>query len=543
MVWRIDDPQGNEAAKVKHEVVRYTRGKVLDLGCGPSKAFPHFVGVDSGKDTELFGIDMKPDVVIPDCTDLSHFESGIADAIFSSHLLEHIPDYRAALAEWWRVLRVGGHLCLYLPHRDLYPNVGTHGANPDHKHDFVPANIIDALVMAGAMFELQVNETRSEGLEYSFLLVLRKTEDTLICVPPEKPAKSVCVVRYGGFGDMLQAANILPELKRQGFHVTVMTVPAGEEVLRHDPHVDEFFIQDRDQVPNEELTAFWAAQAKHFDKFINLSESVEGTFLAYVGRANHSWPHSVRHVMLNRNYLEFTAMLAELPYMSESRFYATDEERAAVARFFSRARIRAAGHSTDAVLAAPVNIPATFNVVWALAGSSPHKFYPHQDEVIDQILRTHKDVTITLVGDAACQLLEQGWENNPRVLCMSGKLGIRETLALAQGADCVIGPETGVLNAVAFEDKVGKVLLLSHSSIENLSKHWKRCVSVVPVRTACYPCHQLHVGREYCPEHEPTGAALCQWNLPHLEVYWGFEQHYGAWHIARAERAKVKELA
>jgi hypothetical protein len=60
MVWRIDDPQGDEAGKVKYLVVPYTRGAVLDMGCGPSKAFPHFIGVDDCKDTALFGIRSSP---------------------------------------------------------------------------------------------------------------------------------------------------------------------------------------------------------------------------------------------------------------------------------------------------------------------------------------------------------------------------------------------------------------------------------------------------------------------------------------------------
>ena len=54
MVWRAEDPQGNEAAKVKWDIIPYTRGIVLDLGCGPHKAFPHFIGVDSGKDSERY---------------------------------------------------------------------------------------------------------------------------------------------------------------------------------------------------------------------------------------------------------------------------------------------------------------------------------------------------------------------------------------------------------------------------------------------------------------------------------------------------------
>ena len=49
MVWRATDPEGNEAEKIRWAVVPYTRGKVLDIGCGPYKAFNHFIGIDSGK--------------------------------------------------------------------------------------------------------------------------------------------------------------------------------------------------------------------------------------------------------------------------------------------------------------------------------------------------------------------------------------------------------------------------------------------------------------------------------------------------------------
>ena len=130
MVWKVTDPQGGESAKVKYDIVQYTRGVVLDLGCGPAKTFPHFVGIDSGKDTELFGIQMKPDLVVDDCADLSGtIEDASCDAVFSSHLLEHIEDYKAALKDWWRCIKVGGHLALYLPHKAFYPNVGQPGAN------------------------------------------------------------------------------------------------------------------------------------------------------------------------------------------------------------------------------------------------------------------------------------------------------------------------------------------------------------------------------------------------------------------------------
>lgn len=503
-MWRAEDPQGNESAKVKWEIVPYTRGKVLDLGCGAEKTFPHFTGVDSCKDTALFGARIDPDVKVETCERLTEFETESCDAVFSSHLLEHIPDYRAALKEWWRVVKTGGFLVLYLPHKQLYPNVGQPGANPDHVHDFEPLDVIEAMRDADGGWDLVERQIRSEDREYSFLLVFQKKNTaarTYGYMLRKTFKRTACVVRYGGFGDMLQAANVLPALKRQGYRVTVMTIPKGQDVLREDPHVDAWYIQDEDQVPNHELTAFWAYQAKKFTKFINLSESVEGTLLAMEGRANHAWPDEVRHEMMNLNYLEFTAKLAGVPYLSEARFYATAEEE-----------IEAAAR----LLPAP-----GLNLMFALAGSSIHKFYPGQDHVIARILLEHPDCRVFLVGDGACKLLEQGWENEPRVVCLSGELTIRQTLALANVVDAVIGAETGVLNAVAFNAKVRKVVLLSHSSVENLTKHWRNTAAIEPQGIACYPCHRLHYSREFCHEDKETGAAICQRSISPDQVFAG----------------------
>jgi ADP-heptose:LPS heptosyltransferase/predicted SAM-dependent methyltransferase len=547
MVWRLD--------KVRFEIVPYTRGIVLDMGCGPRKAFPHFLGVDSCKDTELFGIEIKPDVTcdVSDPAAIEHnFHRESVDAVFSSHCLEHIEDFRAALAAWWSLIKVGGHLVLYLPHRDLYPNVGTEGANPDHKHDFGQHDILTAMgavaLASETGFDQIVDEKRDDGMEYSFLQVYRKTShaewndlETYTSAKP-RPAKTACVVRYGGFGDMIQAANLFPALKREGFHVTVMTTPKGQDILAHDPHIDEWFIQDADQVPNHELADFWRVQATKFDRFINLSESIEGTLLALPGRANHSWPVNLRRRELNRNYLEWTAQIAEVPYSSEARFYASIEEAAQARRYLAHVEARMAKLPKPAKPNAAQRIMGTkpasfetgprpvFHVMWALAGSSVHKFTPWQDHIIAKMLLTLPDVAITLTGDAACQILEAGWEEEPRVFRQSGEMSIRQTLALAQASHLVIGPETGVLNAVAFEDN-WKVVFLSHSSRENLTKHWTNTVTLEPdAKVApCWPCHRLHYGRDYCPEDKETGAAMCQVSITPERAWEGIKQAYAAW--------------
>ena len=73
MVWRREDPQGNEAGKIRWELVKWTRGRGLDVGCGGAKPFGHFIGVDNGKDVLLFGHQFKPDVYVDDAGKLDVF--------------------------------------------------------------------------------------------------------------------------------------------------------------------------------------------------------------------------------------------------------------------------------------------------------------------------------------------------------------------------------------------------------------------------------------------------------------------------------------
>lgn len=495
MPWRADAPEGNESAKIKYYIVPYTRGKVLELGGGPWKTYQHFISVDNY--SEWQGLRWKPDI-LGDASNLELFASNSFDALFSSHLLEHIDNYIAALQEWWRVIKVGGHLVLYLPHKQYYPNIGDEGANPDHRHDFDQSDIINAMKANAGDWDLMESEVRSGGDEYSFFQVFRKLsrgsgQQYSYCKPKAK--KTCGIVRYGGFGDMLQMSCLLPGLKRQGYHISVITTPRGHDIIKTDPNIDEFIIQDDEQVPNPELTAYWDAIAPKYDTFINLSESVEGTFLAMHGRAAYTWPHAVRHQMMNKNYTEFAFAIAGIDFSPErppapQAFYPTDRER----RIAEKERKSIVGKV----------------ILWCLAGSSLHKTWPYLDAVIAEFM-IKTDVHFVLCGDEACKLLEQGWENEPRVHRRSGKWSIRETLAFAQLADLVIGPETGVLNAVSGLD-IPKVLFLSHSSEENLTKYWRNTIALTPPAGTCpcYPCHMLHHGFEHCPQHEATGLALCQ---------------------------------
>lgn len=493
----MNDPRG----AVKFEFVRYTRGLGLDLGYGPYGSFPQFIKVRRRDDRTYVGTGahfLECDSFV----DLEDIADGSCDFVVAAAVLpEGFAAHRDYLAEWLRCVKVGGHVCIYEPE-----------ANASQLRDtvFCYAELADSVAL-----ELVRCEDWPAG--GAFLIVAKREGVPAIVENLPRAGKTACVVRHGGIGDQIQAAFLLPQLKREGYHVTVLTTERCRRVLEHDPHIDEWFMVDHDHVPAAELPAFWRTIARHYDKFVNLNESVEGTFLPAPGRPAHAWPHALRHEMLNHNYAEFAAKLAEIPFVPEGEFWPNADELAWREEFLA-----------NLPLAKPLGSAPVFTILWVLAGSSPHKFTPHQDNLIAAILERLKRAVVVMVGDEFCKILECGWEAEPRVVRMSGELDLRKTLTLARGVDLVIGPETGVLNSVAYVEEVRKIVLLSHSSHENLTKHWKNTVPVEG-NAPCYPCHRLHFTSEFCPQDEETHAAICQKGVdPHF-IFWHIDAAYTAW--------------
>lgn len=514
MTWRKDDPQGNEVGKIRWELVPYTRGRGLDLGCGPEKGFPHFRGIDSNKDEKLFGIRASAaDFIIPTCEVLDDFASASQDFIFSSHMLEHIKEHEKALREWWRVLRPGGHLCLYLPHKDFYPNIGTEGANPDHVHDFHPDDIIAAMKKIGG-WDLVENQERNGGTEYSFFQVYKKYADIkshrFSCKEP-KPEKTCAIVRYGAWGDVIQMTSVLPALKADGYHITLYTVPRAWEAVKHEPLIDKVILQDPEQVPNLALGDFFAYLKTKYTKFINLCESVEGSLLAMPGRPAYEWTNEARHEYMDHNYLEFAHKLAKVHFAKPlMRFVASEKERAWAKQ--ERAKLGA-----DKL------------IMWVLRGSAVHKVWSGGEDktnqvtgfdgVVARVMMTWPHAKVIMVGDESCKaIIESPWVNEKRVIRRSGVWDIRQTMTMAKECDIVIGPETGVLSSVAMEP-MKKVVFLSHSTIENLTRDWVNTTSLYARNVDCYPCHKLIYQWDQCNQDGKTGIAKCQADIPPSEVW------------------------
>lgn len=114
-----------EVHKAKHRYAGLLDGHGIDIGCGPEPITPTCDTFDRA------GCKYNGDAMrLEGVTDTY-------DWIFSSHLLEHLPDPTAAVARWWKHLKTGGFLILLVPDEDLYEQgIFPSTFNSDHKVTF-----------------------------------------------------------------------------------------------------------------------------------------------------------------------------------------------------------------------------------------------------------------------------------------------------------------------------------------------------------------------------------------------------------------------
>jgi len=175
-----------------NEVIEYTKGTGIEVGCGLNKIHTSAIGVNLVlSDTDFgypFGAQIKSDGAT-----LPWFSNNCLDYVFSSHCLEHFYEPEKALAEWTRILKLDGYLVLILPHKNYYPNIGEPNANKDHKNDFLPEDVkrmiekigkyeiirIDTLHEKLKDDEVAISEAPKyghESLNFSFEIVAKKVK-------------------------------------------------------------------------------------------------------------------------------------------------------------------------------------------------------------------------------------------------------------------------------------------------------------------------------------------------------------------------------
>ncbi len=111
-------PWPSETSKCRPRLARYCTGYGVDLGFGGDPIVPHAIGVDMPQ--PYSGVGSHPVQLGGDATKLIWFRDGALDFVFSSHLLEDVVVVGPVLAEWLRVLKVGGRLIIFCPDEQVY---------------------------------------------------------------------------------------------------------------------------------------------------------------------------------------------------------------------------------------------------------------------------------------------------------------------------------------------------------------------------------------------------------------------------------------
>jgi SAM-dependent methyltransferase len=137
-----------------NQVIQFTRGVGIDIGCGLNKIHSAAIGIDFRLGDKDFGYPFGANIKVTknkDWLPLPWFRDESVDFVFSSHCLEHFSQPRKATREILRVLKPGGYLVLILPDMRHYPKKGEAGANPDHEWDCYPEVLVDIVKKAGRL--------------------------------------------------------------------------------------------------------------------------------------------------------------------------------------------------------------------------------------------------------------------------------------------------------------------------------------------------------------------------------------------------------
>jgi ADP-heptose:LPS heptosyltransferase len=319
-----------------------------------------------------------------------------------------------------------------------------------------------------------------------------------------------CVCRMGGLGDNLVAASVCRPLKQLGYSVEMIsTVKDTSSIFRNNPFIDKLSLKSDGDIPGGDGWQEWfQKRAGEYEIFGNLSHSMEHHHAFFKGQTEFWWPQEFRRKIAKGSYLETAHDIFGVPYSFGPLFFPTEEEVTNAKRVHQ-----------DTLGGVPF-------LAWVISGSRIDKIYPYTAQAVARII-TELDIPVVLfgVGDKQAEMAlsvkdHVGRQNGTRDKFfmfvqdhhpVEKRWPLRTALSMLLQASCVVTPDTGSAWAVAFE-KMPKIMLSSHASAENITKHWINTVTLTPdpYRVPCWPCHRLHDTEATCVPNKDLGnAAAC----------------------------------
>lgn len=313
-------------------------------------------------------------------------------------------------------------------------------------------------------------------------------------VEPElKPLPHIIIFRDGmAHGDALQASAVAEHYVKSypDHRIAIMVRDNAVGTVKNTPGASVIKIEGC--IQNNDIPLFVEFWASRCQLFVNLDWTVEGGLLKYQSNRDYYWNHQQRKIMCNGNYNKNTAQIAGMSENLKIKYYPAPEDEEFL-KLFKPSK-------------------PYFTIV--MRGSAVHKWYPHMGDLVVQLLLRHPH-DIVLLGDPSSYSLAEGiyekvkwaYGDTSRIHNFVGKNKIGGSILMAKESACCIGPETGVLLALAHEP-TPKVMIISQSSYGNFDD-FVNC-NMLQGNVPCAPCHRHHNDFSHCVQDQATGASACQ---------------------------------
>jgi SAM-dependent methyltransferase len=130
---------------------RILSGNGIDIGSGNDPVVPN---------VRIFDLEQG------DANYITRYVSEQFDFVYSSHCLEHMQDAKAAIREWWQLVRPGGYLFIIVPDEDLYEQgVFPSYFSRDHKWTFTISKARSWSTVSINLLDLALSLPNSELVE------------------------------------------------------------------------------------------------------------------------------------------------------------------------------------------------------------------------------------------------------------------------------------------------------------------------------------------------------------------------------------------
>jgi len=264
------------------------------------------------------------------------------------------------------------------------------------------------------------------------------------------------------------------------------------EVFKNNPHITRL-IQHKEETPTEHLAdnIKWVKRKFKCEKVLDFSESIEVALSQHPRSPNYKLPKQERIARFNRNFYEYA-----FEHVGES-WVSLDLKPEL---FFEPHEIRDVKKHLR---------PDCYNVLMGLSGSGNNKTWPWGQDFAYRLCDDYPDVHLITVGDLKCQIIEP--ERKDRITNLSGRISMREAMALTSVVDLVIAPDTGITHAAGCFD-TPQIIMLGHNTHECISKHFTNAypIEADSKLAPCAPClFLIYDHKLQCPLNPETHSSIC----------------------------------